>query len=195
MIKNIAVTSLAVIALVVGVAAYTREVPTAVPAPTPTSLGAVANPDLASPYFAFGNVRHWASGFDATVASTTICRAQSPAATSTLVRSTFRETTATGTALFVTVAKTTNGNSTQASSTVLALGTLAASVKGDFIFNASSTETGLGTGNGNVVGSTVFGPNEYITWTVTGGASGINTHLGTGNRIGGGNCTVLWQEL
>lgn len=132
------------------------------------------------------------------VASTTICRAQTPAATSSLIFASFTDTTATSSGLIFTLAKTANLNGTNASTSVMATGTIAASVKADFAYYPSATTTtttnitSLGDGN-TTSGFNIFGPNNYLTWTVTG--STLNLDVGTGARFAGGTCSAIFRSL
>src|SRR3990167_5206889 len=100
--KTIVVSVLASVLVVLGVVAFT-------PAKVinqESQLGAVASPDIMSPYFSFGGVRQWAAHTDTlNTASTTICAMQSPAATSTLRLGSVRLTTGSTTAVVLEMAK------------------------------------------------------------------------------------------
>ncbi len=162
--KNILVTIAVVLSLVLSIVALNTK-------NTEIKTSAVASPDIMSPYFSFGGVRHWASRTDSlTQATTTVCALQSPSATSTLVTAFINFTVSTTTASTVTLAK---ANTAYATTTLLGSVTLAANAQG--IAVASTT------------GSHIFSPN---TWFVVGMAgNGANTYSPTGT------CQAIWTSV
>ena len=185
--KTIVVSVIASVLVVLGVVAFT-------PAKVinqESQLGAVASPDIMSPYFSFGGVRQWAAHTDTlNTASTTICAMQSPAATSTLRLGSVRLTTGSTTAVVLEMAK----SATYAASTTrISYGAVAA---GDGItlnsFVASTTSTGASgyayTANERDI---VFAPNTYLTVKYGGSLCGNG---GTTCNTFVGNCSAVWQE-
>lgn len=171
--NNIIITSVAILALIVGVIALNRT-----PVNTTTrvveSLGAVNSPDIQSPYFSFGNLRMWANSSALTSGSATLCAIQSPAATSTLVTAT----------LGLTNPSYTNnyeigwGASSGATTTNLARATVAASTWISLIATTSATALTDG----------VVLPNSWINFKVaTGTASSVYAPTG--------KCSVVFREI
>lgn len=63
-------------------------------------LGSVSSPDIMSPYFSYGGVRHWAYRIPMTTAvSSTTCQFQSPNATTTAIQASARFTTVASTSI------------------------------------------------------------------------------------------------
>lgn len=136
------------------------------------SLGAVASPDIMSPYFSYGDVRHWAKKTTAlNQATTTVCAIQSPAATSTLNFGAVRFSVSSTTASTVTLAK---ASTPYATTTRLAFGSIAANAQGTIFAQATSTGTGITSATDDI---TTFAPNTYF---VVGMAGGIGTFSPTG---------------
>lgn len=137
-------------------------------------LGSVASPEVMSPWFTYGGVRNWAAHTESlTVATTTVCALQSPAATSTLVFASITFKVSSTTASTITVAKATTAYAT---TTVLNTSSLGANAQGTLIV-ASSTA--------GVDGNAVFSPNNYL---VVGMAGGIGTFSPTGT------CQAEWVQ-
>lgn len=123
--------------------------------------GAVASPDIMSPYFSFGGLKHWAGRTDSlTQATTTVCAIQSPAATSTLAWAGVLFKVSSTTASTVTLATSTTAFAT---TTLLTSTTIAANAQGYINFQGSSAN--------------VLAPN---TWVVVGMAGGTGTFSPSG---------------
>lgn len=136
-------------------------------------VGAIAGPDIISPYLKWGDVAVFSANTDEmNQASTTVCALQSPTnATSTLVHAAAHfEVMSTTTTGIITLARS---NSNAASTTAIGSATLAANVK-DTIF-ASSTATQAYT----------FAPGQYLTVSVKGQAQFYPT----------GTCQATWIAI
>lgn len=132
------------------------------------NLGAVSSPDISSPYFSFGGVRHWAGRTAAlNSASTTICAIQSPAATSSLRFASVNLEVSSTTATVLTLARSA---SPSASTTLIESQSIAAGSKATL----------------TVGSSTQFAPNSYINASLKGG-SGTFSPTGV--------CTAVWTEV
>lgn len=132
--------------------------------------GAVSSPDILSPYFSFGGVKHWAARTDSlTQATTTVCALQSPVATSSLVRASITFQVSSTTATTVTFATSTSAFAT---TTLLISNGLAANSSGYVNFAGASAN--------------VMAPN---TWFVVGMAGG------NGNFSPTGTCQATWVAL
>lgn len=144
-------------------------------------LSAVSSPDILSPYFSFGGLRHWA-GHRSTMASatTTVCSIQAPAATSTLMLGSANFAIASSSATIITFARST---SPSASTTLLASSALGASAQGTMIVMATSTALGLDS-------HLVFPPNTYFNVSVQAGDIGGMTGLAPT-----GSCAAEWVQL
>lgn len=144
------------------------------PAEAPAqNVGAIAGPDIISPYFSFGGVRHWAANAEMRNASTT-CAIQSPTSTSTLVAATFQ----------VVVAPTTTpqfeigvGTTAYATTTQLALWTFTANTRKS-IAATSSVLTNFPEG--------IISPNTWVNVKQGGGG---------GSFVPTGTCTAVFREL
>lgn len=132
-------------------------------APEPArQLGALAGPDIQSPYLSVGGVRHEYRSRSLTTATTTVCSLQSPSATSTLVHAGLRVGTATTSATTWTLAKNSTGGS--ATTTLINTISLAGASQGTLV--ASTTQTAVGALSADPV--IVFAPNNYLVWGVAG---------------------------
>ena len=168
-----------IVALVVSMGVVFVEKPTVKQTP---SLGAVASPDIQSPYFSFGGVRHWAGKMESlTSATTTVCAIQSPVSTSTLVTAGIKFDVGSTTATTVTLAKATTAYAT---TTVLATSTLAANVQGTFV--AATTTPVADTTLGRLtITNLIFEPSNWFVVSMTGG-QGTFSPTGT--------CEAVWME-
>jgi len=147
----------------------------AINAPKVEPVGAVSSPDIASPYFSYGGVRHWGRKTTSlTQATTTVCAIQSPASTSTLMYGSIQFTTSSTTASTVTLAK-----ATTAYATTTSLGS--ASVAANGYATVVSKRTAAG---GDALDET-FAPNTYF---VVGMAGGVGTFSPAGT------CEATWIE-
>lgn len=111
--------------------------------------GAATSPDISSPYFSFGGVRHWATHQNVAQATSTFCAMQSPPATTTLLFASVNLTTSSSSAQTVVIAKA----ATQFATTTL-LGQLASAANATPVVIATST-TALTDG--------IVAPNSWIT--------------------------------
>lgn len=133
-------------------------------------FGSLTGPDIQSPYLAINSVRHEYRGASLTLATTTPCAFQSPAATSTLVHASLAVTVASSTATTWTVAK-----ASSAFATTTRLGTFSLSSGSLGTMIASSTQTSV-SGDAKVVDDvSVFSPNTWLVWSKAG-----DTPAGTG---------------
>jgi hypothetical protein len=115
--------------------------------PSETPVGGIA-----SNYLDIGGVRHYAGSMTLKTATSTICRIQGPAATSTLIYASVNFLTTSSTALTVNIAKTTNALSYATTTLIGSAYTTTASSGGTIL--ASSTP---------VAGDlTVFNPNDWL---------------------------------
>lgn len=125
-------------------------------------VGALAGPDIASPYLTWGGVAHWAAHTEnLTQATTTVCALQSPAATSTLRFGQIRFTVSSTSASTVYLAK---AATPYATTTNLGSVALTAGAQGT-VLASSSPSTPLDP-------SQVFGPNTYFVVGMAGGNAG-----------------------
>lgn len=156
---------------------------TPVPTQQDPTFGAVASPDVISPYLTVGGVRHWFGRKDTlTQASSTACAIQSPAATSTLVHGSVRLTLASSSASIIQLAKSSQltGTSTPIGSPLF----IAASGQGTLV--ASSTIADA------QAGDFVFAPLQWFTVGIAGADSGDPTPEGMAPI---GSCNAKWIEL
>lgn len=161
----------AIIVLVCGFTVLPKQVKDA---PTPNA-GAVSSPDIPSPYFSYGDVRHWAGQESFIVATNTLCAIQSPAATSSLTSAGARFDVQSPYTLQYELGVATTPYAT---TTRLALMTLAQSTNGLVI--ATTTNTALLDG--------FLAPNSYVVLKVGSSTVGAN-YLPTGR------CTATFREL
>jgi len=166
-----------VVSLVVGLT-VSKPVNTVVQRVTDGKLGSVASPDIMSPYFSFGGVRHWGARSDSLVqATTTVCAIQSPAATSTLIMGSIRLSVGSTTASTVTIAKSATAYAT---TTLIGGGALGAGAQGTF---SATTTPSTGT---SLDGPMVFGPSQYLVVGMQGGVGGTFSPTG--------NCQATWVQ-
>jgi hypothetical protein len=172
--KNILVTVL--VSLLVsggGLMLFPKHVETIV---VEKSVGSVASPDLASPYFSYGTVRKWAYPCDlgGTVgqASTTICTFKAPPSSSSTLRFVgARLNTGTGTTM---VLKTYKSASPWLATTQLGNNMpLAANTW------VATTSDSVTTNSVNAI----FGPSDWLVVTATVNAGGAGTSSPTGRVV------------
>lgn len=135
-------------------------------------FGALAGPDIPSPYLRWGDVALFNAKMALNTATNTPCAIQSPAATSTLLTTTLQITTGTSTATAWYVSTSTSAFATTTNLVPpLALGS---GKQGTFAV-ASSTAGAVYTVDNNVT----LSPSTWIVWTVAGTAItlGDTTHL------------------
>lgn len=168
MIKNIVIGVLGVsMALFAYLGVLTPETP---------KVGALASPNIPSPYLTWGGVAHWAGSSTSLIqATTTVCAIQSPAATSTLNAAYAAFSISSTTASTVTIAK---ASTAFATTTVLEREPVAANAQADIMVAANYS---------NLATSTlIFAPN---TWVVVGMEGGTGTFSPTGN------CGAEWRQI
>lgn len=158
---------------------YVAKVTTHAPEPAKQqTFGALSGPDIPSPYFSYGDVRHWAGRTTALVqASSTICSIQSPAATTTLSGASIRFTLASTSAVSVELAQ-----SASPDATTTLIGT-------KFAVGASATPEIVASTTASASGNPIiFGPSQWFVVKV----------MGSGNNAGSaptGVCEALWREI
>lgn len=143
---------------------------------TTIQAGAVSSPDILSPYFSYGGVRHWAGKQTLNTATTTPCAIQSPVATSTLSRVIFNVNVSTSTAATMTLA---TSSTAFATSTELFRFTIPANLTRTFQYVASTTDA---QGQAQTIA-----PNTYLVFGAAGVASGGFTF--------GGSCSAVFTEV
>lgn len=154
------------------VALATRDVNVTVQ-PSDVKVGAVTNPDIASPYVSWGGVRNWAGGTsNLAQATTTVCAIQSPASTSTLQYATLKLSVSSTTASIVTIAK-----ASSAFATTTALSRLAVGANAQALHFASTTEGSA---------DQIFAPNQFVVFGMEGG---------TGTFSPTGVCQAGFREI
>lgn len=149
--------------------------------PGEPSLGALAGPDISSPYLRWGDVAVYKAAQTMGTASTTVCALQAPSATSTLLVGSAKFDVSSTTATAITLAK-----ATTAFATTTDLGTqpLAANAQASFVITATTTPGGAAWDISDT--ATTFAPN---TWLTVGMKGGNGTFSPTGT------CTATWQVL
>lgn len=138
--------------------------------------GAVASPDIPSPYLRWGGVTEWASAQKPLAATYNFCAMQSPAATSTLLSAgvVLSVSTTTSGTLFFAKASTATASTTQ-------IGTNYAFTGGSQIALVASSSPG------SAAQTEVFSPNTYFIVGFRGeGAQGIT------NLAPQGVCNARW---
>lgn len=135
---------------------------------TAERLGALAGPDIASPFLKWGGLETWRGSMALNTATTTPCAIQAPSATSTLDFSSLTIQTASSTATTWTVAKATTAFAT---TTPLRNNiSLGSGAQGTMLHIASTTAVAIDSVD-------VFGPNEWLVWSVAGTAVADTTKL------------------
>lgn len=154
-------------------------------ADAPVKLGSITGPDSYFPYYNRNGVVVRPQSLAIRTGTTTPCSFLSPAATSTLVRTTFNVTTGTSTSATLTLATSTTAFATTTAIITPYSGLIA---KYSFAYNGTTTS---GT-NGGTIGSqpgSIFAPNTWLVYSLSG-----ETWVGGGFAIGG-TCKVEWAEL
>lgn len=171
-LKTIVVSALIAAAVGVGFVAIALKGPVSVGPDGKVQVGSVTNPEIPSPWVAWGGVFNYAGSLTALkTATTTVCAIQSPAATSTLENFQIRFDVSSSMASIVTIAK-----SNTAFATTTQLGTDYAIAAGAQAFIQASSSPQAGTAN-------IFGPNQ---WLVVGMRGGAGTFSPTGT------CQANW---
>ena len=170
-------------ALIVGALLYmfftsSGPKPEYLPGSEEPKVGAVAGPDIMSPYFSYGGVRHWGARTESLQqATTTVCAIQSPAATSTLITAAVRFDVSSTSAMFVELGK---GTTQFATTSSLGYTQLGANANG--IIVASTTPT-----TNLFSDRTQFGPNQWFLVKVNPASPG---HISPS-----GVCQATWQSV
>ncbi len=154
---NIAITVVALVALVVAVVSFgkPRTSTTVVESP---NYGAVSSPDVQSDYLCVGGVCQTYRRSELKSATTTLCALPSPAATSTLDFASVRiASTGTTSALTLSIAK----SATAFATTTLLSGDQAVAANGPHTSFASTT-----------VPLAIFSPNTWLVVSIAGGTGG-----------------------
>lgn len=131
-------------------------------------LGSVSSPDIMSPYFSFGGVRHWGyhTNFNSS-ASTTLCSFRTPASTSTVTRAIASAKTSTATALYLEW-----GVAAAMDATTTSLGKANVVSGAQFTQVASTTLGDFTSPTGPIDPNFVVGPNKYLNFKMAGSAIG-----------------------
>lgn len=142
-------------------------------------LGSVASPDIQSPYFSVGGLAFWANRTTSLVqASTTLCSIRSPAATSTLVHAAIRLDSASTSAAYVEIAR-----STSPAATTTRIGS-------PYVVAANAQATIVASTTGSVAGdATIFPPNNYFVIK-----AGFAT-AATSATAPSGACQAFWAAI
>lgn len=143
------------------------------------AFGALAGPDIPSPYLNWGGVRTYNAGISPTQATTTICAIQSPAATSTLTYASVKLDVSSSTATILDLAK-----GTTAFATTTAIGSTYAVAADAQAFVLASTSPGAGA-------VTVFAPNQ---WFVVGVRGGVTPGSNGAGFVPTGRCQATFVE-
>lgn len=141
------------------------------------AVGALAGPDIASPYLRWGGVAEWAGSrtMNGDAASTTICNIQAPTASSTLTFAGVRLNTGTGTAMTVRMYKSAQAGVT---GTNIVQGAAAGNTEVALV----GTSTGIGA-NG------LFSNGQWLVVQANVSAGGNGTSSPTGT------CAARWITL
>ena len=147
-------------------------------------LGAFAGPDIKSEYLIFRGIEHryYSSGLNQ--ASTIVCMFKTPAATSTLVTSSFKLTTGTTTVISVEIGKSAAQSATTtrlayvgslASGALLTLNTGVATSTSDTAVNADGYTKAILTDQSSDL---IFAPSTYINVKMGGTQGDANVYVG-----------------
>lgn len=168
-IKNLVIGALVgLVTLFGGLFVLSPEAPQQPPMSQP-NLGALAGPDIPSPYLNWGNVRLWHYS-DVMDSASTTCSIQSPAGTSTLKFAAAQvDVSSVGATLQYEWGK---GTTAYATTTTLGLASLASGVQGTFF---ASTSPAAFTED-NVDHTLVFAPNTFLNLKI--GSSTATTQSG-----------------
>lgn len=163
-IKNLLVLFvglIAVLALWFGISNFSQA-PNVVEKPV-LPAGAASSPDMPFQYLKWGagfGIRLWPTANPLTVATTTVCAIQSPAATSTMLSGGVRMTTSSTTASTVTLAKATTAFAT----TTLIGSQVAVAANAQTMITASTTSDNI----------RIFGPSEWFVVGMQGGVGSFS---------------------
>lgn len=129
------------------------------------NVGAVASPEIPSPYIRWGSVATYRGATDMQTATTTLCAIQGPAATSTLTFAGWKITAGTSTAATIDIGI---GRTAYATSTTLVTATSVASgANGEGVWSDVTGTTG------------VMRPGDYLIVKTAGAGLGGYTYTGT----------------
>lgn len=143
------------------------------PVPSPVRLGALAGPDIQSPYLSWGGVTTYKGAVAMHSATTTLCAIQSPSSTSTVAFASWNVTTGTSTAASIDIGVGSTAYAT--STTLLSATSLSSGAQGGAAWGAPNGTTA------------VIGPNNYVIVKTNG--------AGLGGYTFGGNCTAQFNVL
>ena len=137
-IKAIGVTlSALAIALVLQ---YGGSVVDVVNPPSDPALGALAGPDIPSPYLRWGDLTSWNYNVPMNQGTTTVCSIQSPASTSTLIYAAVSVKTSPATVMGVDISKGGGIGQTATSSTQFLSAKIAAGNRGNFFTQPAASD-------------------------------------------------------
>ena len=175
--KNITIAIVALIVLVIGGVWLTQPATVVVDGqPVETNrFGALSGPDIISQYLSVGGVRREYRQTSMVAATTTLCAMQAPAATSTLVSTSFQITTGTSTAATIDV-----GTSTTAFATTTNLVTAKS-------IGSGAQGYAYWTSVGGAVNDNIMAPSEYVVVKTAGAGLSGYTY--------GGRCQATFEVL
>ena len=139
------------------------------------NLGALAGPDISSTYMSFNGNRYEYRKMAMASATTTICAMRAPAATSTLVSTSFQVTTGTSTAATIDVGTSTNAFAT--TTNLITAKSISSGAQGYAFWSPS----------GAGINDNTMGPNEWVVVKTAGAGLGGYTY--------GGNCQAVFKVL
>lgn len=175
-ITKIVIAGLAVVIVAVLVMTF-RPTPTPSGSSQGKSFGALAGPDIPSPYLAWGAgaVPVYQAAATMTQQSSTTCMFQSPAATSTLERAVARFNVASSSM----VAEWGSSANIDATTTSYGTGTLSTGGQGTFVASTTASQGAA------VDGVFVLAPNTYVALKIGSGSIGIPQ----------GQCSVTFRAI
>lgn len=169
-IKTILASVVLAAAVAVSVVAFVHPAPANSP-----QYGALAGPDIASPYLKWGGVATYNASQFMKTATTTLCSMQNPyAATSSLLSFSMQINTPTSTAAVIDVATSTSAFATTTAGNLLSAQSVGSNARATFTFDPVS--------NNNIVG-----PGQYVLAKTEG--------PGVGGYTYGGTCQGTWQAV
>lgn len=153
--------------------------------PVDRNIGALAGPDIPSPYLTWGGTTEYRSSMTMAQATGTICSFQTPAATSTISSGLITFDVGSSTALVVTVAKATTGFAT--TTTLISDVALAADIKGTIDFTPAIAST-LDAGR-------LIAPSQFVNITFAGASGGAVGTEKWENNVPVGTCNIGFMTI
>ena len=162
-----------VVALVASIGAYVK--PAQVVTQVEKQFGAVASPDIQSPYFSYGGQVFYASHPAMRSATTSLCSMQAPSSTSTLESASWQVTVGTSTSAAIDI-----GTSTDAF-------TIATTLVSGTSLGSSATGQAVWSSAGVAVQDSILAPNVWLNVKTQGAGLGGYTY--------GGTCSAVFKML